>query len=259
LVDYLGKIIAIANQKGGVGKSTTAVNLSAALAQLDKRVLLLDLDPQGNSSSGLGVDKTKLKAHTYDLLMEEVPAHRVILPTPMPKLSIIPAGIELASAEVELVALMSREYRLKEAVSSLRSYYDYVFIDCPPSLGLLTINALTAADSILIPIQCEFFALEGVSQLMNTIHLVQRHLNKTLEIEGILMTMYDNRINLAQQVVEDVRKHFGAKVYQTVIPRNVRLSEAPSHGLPISLYDARSKGAESYAALAQEVIQHEHS
>jgi len=258
-VDYLGKIIAIANQKGGVGKSTTAVNLSAALAQLDKRVLLLDLDPQGNSSSGLGVDKTKLKAHTYDLLMEEVPAHRVILPTPMPKLSIIPAGIELASAEVELVALMSREYRLKEAVSSLRSYYDYVFIDCPPSLGLLTINALTAADSILIPIQCEFFALEGVSQLMNTIHLVQRHLNKTLEIEGILMTMYDNRINLAQQVVEDVRKHFGAKVYQTVIPRNVRLSEAPSHGLPISLYDARSKGAESYAALAQEVIQHEHS
>ncbi len=259
MVDYLGKIIAIANQKGGVGKSTTAVNLSAALAQLDKRVLLLDLDPQGNSSSGLGVDKTKLKAHTYDLLMEEVPAHRVILPTPMPKLSIIPAGIELASAEVELVALMSREYRLKEAVSSLRSYYDYVFIDCPPSLGLLTINALTAADSILIPIQCEFFALEGVSQLMNTIHLVQRHLNKTLEIEGILMTMYDNRINLAQQVVEDVRKHFGAKVYQTVIPRNVRLSEAPSHGLPISLYDARSKGAESYAALAQEVIQHEHS
>ena len=258
-MDYLGKIIAIANQKGGVGKSTTAVNLSAALAQLDKRVLLLDLDPQGNSSSGLGVDKTKLKAHTYDLLMEEVPAHRVILPTPMPKLSIIPAGIELASAEVELVALMSREYRLKEAVSSLRSYYDYVFIDCPPSLGLLTINALTAADSILIPIQCEFFALEGVSQLMNTIHLVQRHLNKTLEIEGILMTMYDNRINLAQQVVEDVRKHFGAKVYQTVIPRNVRLSEAPSHGLPISLYDARSKGAESYAALAQEVIQHEHS
>ena len=258
-MDYLGKIIAIANQKGGVGKSTTAVNLSAALAQLDKRVLLLDLDPQGNSSSGLGVDKTKLKAHTYDLLMEEVPAHRVILPTPMPKLSIIPAGIELASAEVELVALMSREYRLKEAVSSLRYYYDYVFIDCPPSLGLLTINALTAADSILIPIQCEFFALEGVSQLMNTIHLVQRHLNKTLEIEGILMTMYDNRINLAQQVVEDVRKHFGAKVYQTVIPRNVRLSEAPSHGLPISLYDARSKGAESYAALAQEVIQLEHS
>lgn len=255
----LGKIIAITNQKGGVGKSTTAVNLSAALAQLQKRVLLLDLDPQGNSSSGLGIDKSKLKAHAYDLLMEGVSAHQVIKPTPMPGLSIIPAGIELASAEVELVALMSREYRLKEAVSSLRSYYDYVFIDCPPSLGLLTINALTAADSILIPIQCEFFALEGVSQLTNTVHLVQRHLNKALEIEGILMTMYDNRINLAQQVVEDVRKHFGAKVYQTVIPRNVRLSEAPSHGLPISLYDPKSKGAESYAALAQEVIRHEQS
>lgn len=255
----LGKIIAITNQKGGVGKSTTAVNLSAALAQLQKRVLLLDLDPQGNSSSGLGIDKTKLKAHAYDLLMEGVSAHQVIKSTPMPGLSIIPAGIELASAEVELVALMSREYRLKEAVSSLRSYYDYVFIDCPPSLGLLTINALTAADSILIPIQCEFFALEGVSQLTNTVHLVQRHLNKALEIEGILMTMYDNRINLAQQVVEDVRKHFGEKVYKTVIPRNVRLSEAPSHGLPISLYDPKSKGAESYAALAQEVIQHEQS
>lgn len=255
----MGKIIAITNQKGGVGKSTTAVNLSAALAQLQKRVLLLDLDPQGNSSSGLGIDKTKLKAHAYDLLMEGVSAHQVIKSTPMPGLSIIPAGIELASAEVELVALMSREYRLKEAVSSLRSYYDYVFIDCPPSLGLLTINALTAADSILIPIQCEFFALEGVSQLTNTVHLVQRHLNKALEIEGILMTMYDNRINLAQQVVEDVRKHFGEKVYKTVIPRNVRLSEAPSHGLPISLYDPKSKGAESYAALAQEVIQHEQS
>jgi chromosome partitioning protein len=258
-VVYLGKIIAIANQKGGVGKSTTAVNLSAALAQLNKRVLLLDLDPQGNSSSGLGIDKSKLKVHAYDLLMEGASVHQVIKSTPVPGLSIIPAGIELASAEVELVSLLSREYRLKEAVSSMRSYYDYIFIDCPPSLGLLTINALTAADSILIPIQCEFFALEGVSQLTNTIHLVQRHLNKALEIEGILMTMYDNRINLAQQVVEDVRRHFGAKVYQTVIPRNVRLSEAPSHGLPISLYDAKSKGSESYAALAQEVIQHEQS
>lgn len=254
----MGRMIAIANQKGGVGKSTTAVNLSAALAQLNKKVLLLDLDPQGNSSSGLGIDKSKLIAHSYDLLMEEIPAHQVIRPTPMKNLFIIPAGIELASAEVELVAKLSREYRLKEAVSSLRTYYDYVFIDCPPSLGLLTINALTAADSVLIPIQCEFFALEGVSQLTNTIHLVQKHLNRGLVIEGILMTMYDNRINLAQQVVEDVRKHFGSLVYQAVIPRNVRLSEAPSHGLPISLYDSKSKGAESYAALAQEVIQHEH-
>lgn len=254
----MNKIIAIVNQKGGVGKTTTAVNLSAALAQLSRRTLLVDLDPQGNSSSGLGIDKTKLKYNTYDLLLEGIAAHQIILPTPQENLSIIPAGVELAAAEIEMVSLMSREYRLKEALASLRQYYEYIFIDCPPSLGLLTINALTAADSVLIPIQCEFFALEGVSQLTNTIHLVQKHLNKTLDIEGVLMTMYDNRINLAQQVVEDVRTHFGNRVYETVIPRNVRLSEAPSHGLPIALYDPRSKGAESYAALALEVIKHEH-
>ncbi len=246
------------NQKGGVGKTTTAVNLTAALAQLSRRTLLVDLDPQGNSSSGLGIDKSKLKYNTYDLLLENIAAHQMILATPQENLSIIPAGVELAAAEIEMVSLMSREYRLKEALASLRQYYDYIFIDCPPSLGLLTINALTAADSVLIPIQCEFFALEGVSQLTNTIHLVQKHLNKSLEIEGVLMTMYDNRINLAQQVVEDVRAHFGSRVYETVIPRNVRLSEAPSHGLPIALYDPRSKGAESYAALALEVIKHEH-
>ncbi|NLN84394.1 MAG: ParA family protein [Firmicutes bacterium] len=255
----MGKVIAIANQKGGVGKSTTAVNLSAALAQSNKSVLLLDFDPQGNSSSGLGVNKSELREHAYDLLMEEAPPHRVIYDTPVEKLKIIPSGIELASAEVELVALLSREYRLKEALSSIRNSFDYVFIDCPPSLGLLTINALTASDSVLVPIQCEFYALEGVSQLMNTIALVQKHLNRQLELEGILLTMYDNRTNLAQQVAEDVRAFFGPKVYETIIPRNVRLSEAPSHGLPITLYDPRSKGAESYIDLAKEVIKYEQS
>lgn len=252
----VGRIIAVANQKGGVGKTTTAVNLSACLAEAGKRVLLVDIDPQGNATSGLGIDRKKVPTSVYDLLIEDAPLADVVVPSRVEGLSVVAATIDLAGAEIELVPRMSRESRLKKALEPARTEYDFVLIDCPPSLGLLTINALTAADSILIPIQCEYYALEGLTQLMDTFKLVREALNPKLEIEGVLLTMFDGRTNLSIQVVEDVKRFFRGKVYGSIVTRNVRLSEAPSHGLPITLYDPRSKGAEAYADLAREVIEH---
>jgi chromosome partitioning protein len=249
----LVKVIAIANQKGGVGKTTTSVNLSACLAELGKRVLLIDIDPQGNSTSGLGINKASIKRCTYDALVNDVPLEDIILDTAVPNLKLVPATIQLAGAEIELVSIMSRENKLKRVLDKVKYSFDYVLIDCPPSLGLLTINSLTAANSVLVPIQCEFYALEGLSQLMNTISLVQKNLNPVLALEGVVLTMFDARTNLSIQVVDEVKNHFRSKVYQTIIPRNVRLSEAPSHGQPIIKYDARSKGAEVYMDLAREV------
>lgn len=248
------KILAIANQKGGVGKTTTSVNLSAALAEQGKKVLLVDTDPQGNATSGVGVDKNNVEYSVYDMLVEDVAINKVIIKTPQENLYIIPANIALAGAEIELVSAMSREVRLKHAFKELNQSFDYIIIDCPPSLGLLTINSFTAATGIVIPVQCEYYALEGLSQLLNTIKLVQRHLNQSLIIEGVLLTMLDARTNLGNDVMAEVRDHFGEKVYNTIIPRNVRLSEAPSHGKPINVYDARSVGAKTYRELAEEVI-----
>lgn len=256
-MNYLVKVIAIANQKGGVGKTTTSVNLSACLADLGKKVLLLDLDPQGNSTSGFGFDKTKIKQSIYDVLVNDTPIEGVILQTKIENLMLLPATIQLAGAEIELVSIMSRETKLKRVLDKVKYNYDYVIIDCPPSLGLLTINSLTAANSVLVPIQCEFYALEGLSQLMNTITLVQKNLNPALSLEGVVLTMFDARTNLSIQVVDEVKNHFRHKVYQTIIPRNVRLSEAPSHGQPITRYDPKSKGAEVYIDLAKEVIDDE--
>lgn len=250
----MARVMAVANQKGGVGKTTTSVNLGACLAELGKKVLLIDIDPQGNTTSGLGVNKADVRYCIYDVLINEVNAVDAVLPTSVPNLQIIPATIQLAGAEIELVPTISREVRLRRAIISVRQAYDYILIDCPPSLGLLTINALTSADSVVIPIQCEYYALEGLSQLLSTIRLVQKHLNTTLEIEGVVLTMLDARTNLGIQVIEDVKKYFREKVYQTIIPRNVRLSEAPSHGKPIIQYDSRSRGAEVYLDLAKEVI-----
>ena len=250
----MGKVLAIANQKGGVGKTTTAVNLSASLAKLGKRVLLIDIDPQGNTTSGIGVAKSDVEYCVYDILIEDESIENVILLTKQENLYIVPSTISLAGAEIELVSTISREHRLKQALKDVRKQFDYIVIDCPPSLGLLTLNALTAADGVLIPVQCEYYALEGLSQLLSTVRLVQKHLNKELQIEGVLLTMLDARTNLGLQVIEEVKKYFREKVYHSIIPRNVRLSEAPSHGLPVSLYDERSRGAETYLELAREVI-----
>lgn len=249
----MARVIAVANQKGGVGKTTTSVNLGACLAALGKRTLLIDIDPQGNSTSGVGINKADVNSCIYDVLINESDTTESILPTQVDGLDVIPATIQLAGAEIELVPTISREVRLRKALLPLKNSYDYIIIDCPPSLGLLTVNALTAADSVLIPIQCEYYALEGLSQLLNTIRLVQKHLNTNLEIEGVLLTMLDARTNLGLQVIEDVKKYFREKVYSTIIPRNVRLSEAPSHGQPIIMYDPKSRGAEVYMDLAKEV------
>ncbi|MBB5146525.1 chromosome partitioning protein [Cerasibacillus quisquiliarum] len=250
----MGKIISIANQKGGVGKTTTSVNLSASLAKLGYRVLLVDIDPQGNATSGVGINKADAAKCVYNVLIDEVSAKEVLFPTEIDNLDVIPATIQLAGAEIELVPIISREIRLKKALEELKSEYDYIIIDCPPSLGILTINALTASDSVLIPVQCEYYALEGLSQLLNTIRLVQKHLNTSLMIEGVLLTMLDARTNLGIQVIEEVKKYFQDKVYQSIIPRNVRLGEAPSHGKPITVYDPKSRGAEVYLELAREVV-----
>ncbi|WP_186671888.1 AAA family ATPase [Sporosarcina sp. BP05] len=250
----MGRIIAIANQKGGVGKTTTSVNLSACLAHIGKKVLLIDTDPQGNATSGLGVNKGEVQQCIYDILIDDVNIKDVIRSTKVENLDIVPATISLAGAEIELVSTISREVRMKHAIQEAKELYDYIIIDCPPSLGLLTINALTAADSIIIPVQCEYYALEGLSQLLSTIRLVQKHLNEDLMIDGVLLTMFDARTNLGIQVIDEVKKYFQDKVYKTIIPRNVRLSEAPSHGEPIIIYDSRSRGAEVYLDLAKEVV-----
>lgn len=250
----MSKVIAIANQKGGVGKTTTAINLAAYIAQAGHQVLLVDIDPQGNATSGLGVQRKRLKVCIYDLLINGLKPHQVITQTRINRLHLIPATIQLAGAEVELVTHEYRESALQKALEPVRESYDYIIIDCPPSLGLLTLNALVAADSVLVPLQCEYYALEGLSQLMDTIQLVRKRLNPRLKLEGIVFTMFDGRTNLSIQVVDEVKKHFRKEVYRTIIPRNIRLSEAPSHGKPIMLYDPRSKGAEVYAELAREVL-----
>ena len=249
----MGKIISVANQKGGVGKTTTTVNLSTILAKKGKRVLLIDADPQGNATSGIGMDK-EVEFSTYDLLVGEASVVDIIKKTEIKNLYICPSNINLAGAEVQLVSMMSREQRMKEKLDPIKGKFDYIFIDCPPSLGLTTLNAFTASDSVLIPVQCEYYALEGLGQLINTIELVKKHLNKSLYIEGALLTMYDIRTNLSNQVVKEVKKYFNNKVYKTVIPRNVRVSEAPSYGLPITIYDPHSKGARSYEKLAKEFL-----
>jgi chromosome partitioning protein len=244
------------NQKGGVGKTTTNVNLSACIAVRGKKVLVVDIDPQGNTTSGLGIDKKELRKTIYDVLIGEEKAEDVIIQTAVENLSIIPSSVQLAGAEIELTGFEEREKMLKKALEGIRDEYQYVFIDCPPSLGLLTINALTAADSVLIPIQCEYYALEGVSQLMNTIWLVQRGLNPDLKVEGVVLSMFDGRTNLSIQVVDEVKRYFKGMVYTTIIPRNVRLAEAPSYGVPILMYDPKSKGAEAYEELADEFIEY---
>ena len=250
----MAKIICIANQKGGVGKTTTSVNLAAFLAVAERRTLLVDMDPQGNAGSGVGIDKRNLTETVYDVLIDDADPAGIVLKTSFPYLDILPANSDLAGAELELVSIIGRELKLKHALATLVDSYDYILIDCPPSLGLLTVNAMTAAESVLIPLQCEFYAMEGLSQILKTIGLVQKGLNPSLKIEGILLTMFDARNNLSHQVSEEIRSHFKKETFTTVVPRNVRLSEAPSHGKPIILYDITSRGATSYMDLAKEII-----
>ena len=250
----MGRIIAIANQKGGVGKTTTSINLSACLAEAGQKVLTIDIDPQGNTTSGLGIDKNAVENTIYELILGEVEIEEAILKTEFENLSIIASNVNLAAAEIELIGIQEKEYILKHAVEKVRENYDFVIIDCPPSLNMLTINAMTTADTVLVPIQCEYYALEGLSQLLHTVNLVKQRLNPDLEMEGVVFTMYDARTNLSLQVVENVKSNLKQTIYKTIIPRNIRLAEAPSHGLPINIYDTRSTGAESYRLLAEEVI-----
>ena len=252
----MGKIIAISNQKGGVGKTTTAINLSAFLALEGKKVLLIDIDPQGNTSSGIGVERSKIEKNIYDSLINQVPVQDVLFRSQIKNLDVLPSTLQLAGAEIELVNYISRENRLKQLIRPIKEKYDYIIIDTPPSLGLLTLNALNAANSVIIPVQCEYYALEGIGQLLNTITLVKENLNPNLAIEGILLTMYDVRNNLSKEVADEIDRHFHGSVFKTIIPRNVRLSEAPSHGKPIVLYEAKSRGSLAYQKLAQEVILH---
>lgn len=252
----MGKIIAIANQKGGVGKTTTTINLGYSLSASGKKILCVDMDPQSNMTSGFGIDNSSLDCTTYNILIEERNIKEALITlNEMNGISIVPSSIQLAGAEIELVPMLSREFRLKNSLKDIKDDYDYILIDCPPSLGLLTINALTAADSVLVPIQCEYYALEGLTQLMNTINLIKKNINHSLEIEGVVLTMFNARTNLSIQVVDEVKKYFKGKVYGTIIPRNIRLGEAPSFGKPISLYDPHSKGAEAYEELAKEIIE----
>ena len=250
----MGKVISVANQKGGVGKTTSTINLSSIFAKKGNKVLLIDGDPQGNATSGLGVLADKDKS-IYNVLVDDLDMASTIKPTMIKNLKVCPANINLAGAEIELVSMVSRETRLKNAIESVKDGYDYIFIDCPPSLGLITLNSFTASDSVLVPIQCEYYALEGLGQLINTINLVKKHLNSAIEVEGVVLTMFDSRTNLSAQVGEEVEKYFGNKVFQTIIPRNIRLSEAPSHALPINLYAPESKGADTYQRLAKELIE----
>ena len=250
----MGRIVAIANQKGGVGKTTTSINLSACLAEKGKKVLAIDLDPQGNMTSGLGVDKDEVDNIVYELILDECSIRESITETVVDGLSIIPSNVHLAGAEIELLGINDKEYILKSSVDYIKDDYDFIIIDCPPSLNMLTVNAMTTADTILVPIQCEYYALEGLSQLIHTINLVQERLNPNLQIEGVVFTMYDVRTNLSNQVVDTVKENLDANIYKTMIPRNIRLAEAPSYGIPINMYDSRSAGAESYRSLADEII-----
>lgn len=253
----MARIIAVANQKGGVGKTTTAINLSACLAERNRKVLVIDIDPQGNTSSGLGIDKNELEHTIYQMMIDECSLEECLIKSDIENLDILPSNVNLAGAEIELIGIKNREYILKKHVNEIRENYDYIIIDCPPSLSTLTVNAMTTADTVLVPIQCEFYALEGLTQLMHTVNLVKKRLNPSLEMEGVVFTMFDARTNLSLQVVENVKENLKQNIYKTIIPRNVRLAEAPSHGLPINLYDSKSAGAEGYRQLASEVIEND--